>query len=249
MKKLLASIFMLFATLVCSQAIAATETNQEKLNKEAPSTRPDAVIFKVHEVTPVAEDGMVTGCDFTVTLYNRTSVNFRTFTLNLDWKDVVDETIKFDTYVSNIINKEEAEMFKNIVANDKKATTPLNAKITVNAFGADKQISVRSHIDTERCYLMLNNATFSVTPCEMVKVGVSTGGGNTSGEKSNCTNLFELVDTSNPEYFGQFKKISATDEQEQNIQQQKSELSSIDDIIGKIVENMGMADKALTNSK
>ena len=96
---------------------------------------------------------------------------------------------------------------------------------------------------------MLTNANFSVTPCEMVKVGISTGGGNTSGEKSNCTNLFELVDTSNPEYFGLFKKISATDEQEQNVQQQKSELSTIDEIIGKIVENMGMADKSLTNSK
>ena len=96
---------------------------------------------------------------------------------------------------------------------------------------------------------MLTNATFSVTPCEIVKTGISTGGGNTSGEKSNCTNMFELVDTSNPEYFGQFKKISATDEDEQNNEQQKSELSSIDEIIGKIVENMGMADKTLTNSK
>lgn len=249
MKKLLASFIMFFMAFASTQAFASTPSDANKTDAEKPTTRSDAVIFKIHEVEPTMEEGAVVGCDFTVTLYNRTDVNFRTFTLNLDWKDDVDEMFKFNQYISNYIGKEEADLFSNLVNKDEIASKPLSAMVTVNAFGADKQISVRSHVESEKCYLMLTEASFTVSPCEMVRSNVSTNIGDMSGGKSNCSNMFEFVNTSNPEYFGQFKNISATDEASQQQQQQQEELSSIDEIIGRIVENMGMADKTLANSK
>ena len=35
-----------------------------------PTTKSDAVIFKIHDITPVTDNGVVTGCDFLITLYN-----------------------------------------------------------------------------------------------------------------------------------------------------------------------------------
>ena len=60
-----------------------------------------------------------------------------------------------------------------------------------------------------------------------------------------CTPLFQLVDTSNPEYFGQFKNISATELAMRSKDSENRELSDIDLVINKIVENMGASGKTL----
>lgn len=208
------------------------------------TTRSDAVIFKVHDVTPVFEDGIVTGCDFTVTLYNRTSINFRSFNINMAWDDSVDDKFRFDRYLEAFIGADEFEKQKDLVGK-KDEPRPLVTSLTVNAFGSDKQISVRSHVDSDKCYLMLSKADYTVSPCDIARsVDTATGKGLESNE---CTPLFQFVDTSNPEYFGQFKKLSATDLAIQNKISEKSELSDVDEIINKIVENLDTSSSKLTN--
>ena len=94
------AVFLLGAVMAAPTALQAAEKAPAPTAKAAaksgePSTRPDAVIFKIHDIDPVLEDGVVKGCNYMITLYNRTSINFRTFTVNLDWPDVVDERFKF----------------------------------------------------------------------------------------------------------------------------------------------------------
>lgn len=237
-----------FAILLCGVAFSAqaAENVTNKSNKKAdPSTRHDAVIFKVHDIKPTSEDGIVTGCDFSVTLYNRTSINFRNFTLNLAWNDKVDEQFRFNHYMEKFLSKEEFDQQKNFFVDD-LTLKPLQTSVTVNAFGADKQISVHSHVNSEKCYLMLSNAAFSVTPCDIVRnVDIPNMGNNFDSKE--CSALFQFVDTSNPEYFGQFKKMSATELEAQAQAAQTRELSDIDAVIDKIVENLGTSDKTLTN--
>lgn len=218
---------------------------EEKAAAE-PSTRADAVIFKVHDISPVSDEGVVTGCDFTVTLYNRTAINFRTFTINMQWKDAVDERFKFNRYVESVLGADEAAKQKDFLGED-STDKPLQTAITVNAFGADKQISVRSHVNNEKCYLMLSKADFNVSPCDIARSIDTAGSFGVGAENKECTSLFQLVDTSNPEYFGQFKKISATEIAEQSKAAESKELSDIDIVISKIVENLGTSDKTLTN--
>jgi hypothetical protein len=62
-----------------------------------------------------------------------------------------------------------------------------------------------------------------------------------------CTPLFQLVNTSNPEYFGQFKNISATELAMRSQESESRELSDIDLVINKIVENMGVSGKTLAD--
>ena len=179
-------------------------------------------------------------------MYNRTSINFRNFTINLDWEDPVDERFRFDRYAEAVMSQEEFSKYKEVIKedNNKKA---VNTSVTVNAFGADKQISVRSHIDSEKCYLMLSEAQYTVTPCDIVRNVDAMDGMNLSADQKDCTPLFQFVSTKNPEYFGKFKRISLTDQEKQDEITHSQEMSDIDTVIGKIVENMGVSDSTLTN--
>lgn len=234
---------LMFGCVAFASASANAVENKTTTPEKEPTTRSDAVIFKVHDINPVLDDGIVTGCDYTVTLYNRTSINFRSFTINMAWKDVVDDRFKFDRYIETLLSPEEIAQQKQLVSKE-EVSKPLQTTVTVNAFGADKQISVRGHVNNEKCYLMLSNAAFTVSPCDIAR---NVDNINTKGlENKECTALFQLVNTSNPEYFGQFKNTSATEIAAQNQTIQNDELSDIDAVINKIVENLGTSDKTLT---
>ena len=248
MKKVTAFMFLCFMTFASSLSFAAN-VNQDKKTNENSSTRSDAVIFKVHDIVPVTEDGVISRCDFTVTLYNRTNINFRSFTLNLEWKDSVDENFKFDQYVMSYISKDEFAEFKDIVEKDKDSADVLKTQIVVNAFGADKQVSIKSSVNNEKCYLMLSDADFTVSPCETVRTTTLKSLEDLNKGKEECSGFFQLVNTSNPEYFGKFKNISASDEKEQEMESQKNALQSIDELINKVAKNMETATNALTSTK
>lgn len=237
----------ILASLIIGTVIAlpyGANANTDKAKEQ--TTRSDAVIFKVHDVNPVNKDGIVTGCDFTVTLYNRTAINFRNFTINLGWNDVVDERFKFDKYAEAVMSKEDFKKLEKTISEETKVA-PVKTSITVNAFGADKQVSVRSHLDNEKCYLLLNTAEFTVSPCDIARTIEDKKGADVSANQKECTNLFQFVSTNNPEYFGKFKRISQTEEAIQNDIIETQELSDIDSVIGKIVENLGISDSTLTN--
>lgn len=236
---------LLFSTsLLFSGSAKAAATN--KTTPVEPTTRNDAVIFKIHDIVPVSKEGVVTGCDFTVTLYNRTAVNFRNFTLNLNWRDTVDERFKFDSYVKSILG-EGASIQESDLLGEQAAPKPLATAITVNAFGTNKQLSVKSHIDNEKCYLLLTNANYSVAPCDIARNTTSGDKNAVRSDGKECSAMFQLVDTTNPEYFGEFKNVSVTEIAEQNQQIHSQDLTDIDVVISKIVENLGVSDKTLTD--
>ncbi len=223
-----------------SSAVAAAPKN------DTPTTRGDAVIFKVHDIVPVDNNGVVTGCDFTLSLYNRTSINFRNFTLNLNWEDSVDERFHFDRYMATIMKPEDLNKQADALPAEETAK-PLSTAITINAFGANKHLSVKSHIDNEKCYLLLREAKFSVTPCDIARGADNAAAFNLGDKGKECTALFQFVSTDNPEYFGQFKDTSATELALQSQSEQNKELTEVDIVLNKIIENMGISDKTLSN--
>ena len=193
--KFLAAFLLSVAFALPSQVMAADNAPKAKTQakKDAePTTRSDAVIFKIHDIDPVMEEGVVKGCNYMITLYNRTSINFRTFTINLTWDDVVDERFKFDRYVETLLGVEEADKQRSLFSKV-DPVKPVQTSVTVNAFGADKQISLRSYMDSEKCYLMLSDAKFNVTPCDIARSMDTVGSFGVSAEQSNCTDLFQFV--------------------------------------------------------
>ena len=248
-KSLVILASLLFGAMILpsiSYAAPSKEKQTKKVEQDEATTRQDAVIFKVHDISPVDEEGVVVGCDFTVTLYNRTAINFRSFTINLNWTDPIDERFKFDRYVEAVMPKDELDKFKDVMT-DEASIKPVATSVVVNAFGADKQVSVRSHIKSEKCFLMLSEAQYTVTPCDIAR-NIEEGNGFAGINQSNeCTGLFQYVDTKNPEYYGKFKNVSISEAAKQEEIMQHSELADIDTIIGKIVDNMGVSGNTLTN--
>ena len=244
--KKLALLLTMSVALASNIAQAAPSAPKKAVPTNDPTTRSDAVIFKVHDVTPVLEEGVVTGCDYSVTLYNRTSINFRNFTINMNWSDPVDERFRFDRYAEAVMSQDEFNKYKDVIKEDEKSA-PTTASVTVNAFGADKQISIRSHVNSEKCYLMLSDAQYTVTPCDIVRNIDAMDGMKISADQKECTGLFQFVSTKNPEYFGKFKRISLTEQEKQDEITHSQEMSDIDTVIGKIVENLGVSDTTLTN--
>ncbi len=225
---------------------ARTNIQQKKpATTQTHTTSSDAVIFKIHDITPIKENGLITGCDYYITLYNRTAINFRTFTINLDWADNVEDEFKFDRYVEASLGKdaikEQKELFK-----DKYNSSTTKTSSTINAFGVDKQISIKSYIETEKCYLLLKEPKYTISPCEMARNIKTAGAAGLGSKEQTCDSLFEYVGSTNPEYFGDFKKMSLSDQEAINVDLENQELADIDVVIGEIVENMGTSDKTLS---
>ena len=57
---------------------------------------------------------------------------------------------------------------------------------------------------------MLSDAHYTVTPCDIARNTETIGRFGMSADKSDCADLVQFVSTKNPEYFGEFKRISAT---------------------------------------
>ena len=67
------SVLATFLFSVCFVAYAQADSKNSALSANSTNvstTKSDAVIFKIHDITPVADNGIVTGCDFILTLYN-----------------------------------------------------------------------------------------------------------------------------------------------------------------------------------
>ena len=73
-------------TVTSSAALAAdtAETSQE-----------DAILFRIENIKPVAnEDGITEKCSFILTVYNRMAEEITEATMNLKWKDTIEDRYK-----------------------------------------------------------------------------------------------------------------------------------------------------------
>lgn len=172
------------------------------------SGKTDAILFKIHEIQPLKNaEGMVIACNFNATFYNRSPKDISNASLRLSWRDEA---------ISSVISDEKKERAAQepgrIVGNQTSYTervTPaeISATIDLPALKAYKQITLHSKIQADRCFLLLNDATFTVNSCQ-----ASETTGIRGASASNCGGLFNFVSAKNPEYYREFKKISYNDE-------------------------------------
>ena len=61
--------------------------------------------------------------------------------------------------------------------------------------------------------------------------------------------MFEYVDSKNPEYYGEFKNISYTEQERLLSDEKKQDISDIEATYEKIVKNFEKADSIINNIK
>lgn len=207
----------LCSTLTIVLGLSAGMANAQEAQEE--TTKPRAVLFKIHEIKPVINsEGVVTSCDFLVTFYNRTTESFRQAKLNLGWTDDVSGRFLTEEF-------EESQPASNQNNRNSRLPQKNNSEITTTiempSLGSYKQASVQGNVKTEKCFLLLDKLDFQVESCNMIGKEEAENQNtrrqriNAGRNASECASLFQYVDSKNPEYYDEFKNISYSEQERQ----------------------------------
>ncbi len=188
----------------------------------------DNVLFKLQDIVPVKNaDGLVTSCDFGATFYNRSNVELASATLTLVWQDdVVADAI--DQEARN--EREDRRLNKNTSSRYKTSSlSNKDVKLTLKLppLKPHQQVSLKSKVATERCFLLLNDVDIRVSNC---RTSTTSENGNRNSSNSGCQDLFKFVTINNPEYYSEFKEVSDADLQSaeySQLEQKKNDLQSL----------------------
>ncbi|MBS4773035.1 MAG: hypothetical protein KHX55_02020 [Proteobacteria bacterium] len=188
------------------------------------SAAEDTVLFKIHDIVPVKNaDGNVVACDIGATFYNRTANEIKNASLNLVWTDEV---------IGEAITQEERSAKEAQRANRRNvpryntasySSKSIVLKLRLPPLKSYQQVTLKSKVNTDRCFLLLNDMEVDVLNC-----------GNSSGDKksklpvaaqSSCEGLFTYVSPASPEYYNDFQAISVAEQiaQEDTLLQTKKD--------------------------
>lgn len=217
-------------------------------NAQSNDVKEDALLFKIHDITPVKnDDGEVTACDFNTTFYNRSSYTLRTAEVDLGWKDSTINKVVEDE------KKESARNRRGRAISETERTTPidLNTVLEVNSLRPHKQITINSRINTDRCFLLLEDVDFKIKSCNVEGLQDRRGARRTGGglASDGCTRLFKFVSAGDPQYYLEFKEITLSEQDAQLAAQKKEQQSEINNMYTKALGELDAAGAIVTNIK
>ncbi len=161
------------------------------------------ILFKIHDVVPEKNaDGKVLHCNIGATFFNRTNSDVSNMSITLRWEDEV---------VSDMIDMEEREDKEKRrtaprAARSRYSTASFNSKtidlnVKLPPIKSMQQISMKTQVDTDRCFLLLNDMEVAVNNCGTLAMNGKAG-------KDECANIFQYVSPKMPEYYTEFKETS-----------------------------------------
>ena len=236
--------FLAVAPVAAQMSDTATETEGLVSVVE----KQPAVLFKIHDVKPIRNhEGKVTSCEFSATFYNRSENNVNDIVMNLTWKDeAIQKVIQAEKELDQ--KKMREENYNNNGGQfrlpksetEKLSSDALNASLKVPDLKAYRQISIKSTIDTDRCFLMIDNPTFKFGSCKVVNAQSTSVTLQRAGSTA-CDSLFKFVPATDPEYYKEFKKVTFNEEKKAKVQAQKKEQDELKQIYDKTVVNLSRA--------
>lgn len=207
-----------------------------------------AVLFKVHDIKPLKNrDGKITNCEFNITFFNRSNKNVDNATVNLTWKDeaignVIEDEKELAKRKMEMENyNENGGAFAEPVS-ETEGITPvsLTTSIRIPPLQPYRQVSLKSKLASDRCFLMLNDAEFSLENCSAVDPEQSGMTMQSAGAAA-CDNLFRFVSARDPEYYREFKKVSFNEEKKIKQNDRKKEEQELTETYDKAVSNLSKA--------
>lgn len=191
------------------------------------SAADNAVLFKVHDIVPVKNsDGNIVSCDLGATFYNRTGSEIVNSSIELVWHDeVVSDTIDQEqrqAKEAQRLNRGRSISRYNTATYNER---DLNLSLKLPPLKPYQQVTLKSKINTDRCFLLLGDVDVRVANCGTAN-DMSTRPAKTS---PSCENLFLYVSPQNPEYYSEFQAISPDEQKAQEtsqMEQQRKELEA-----------------------
>lgn len=197
---------------------AETSSAAVDAKKKESASENENVLFKIHDIIPEKNsDGKVLYCNIGATFFNRTSADISNASLNLVWDDeVISDTIDQEERAEKEYKRtnSRAERSRYSTAGFTDKVVKLSLKLP--PLKAGQQVSLKTKVLTDRCFLLLNDMDINVSNCGTATMSdkISRGG---------CSNLFHYVSPKMPEYYMEFKQQSL-DEQ---IASEDNELAEI----------------------
>lgn len=176
-----------------------------------------AVLFKVHDIKPLKNrDGKITNCEFNITFFNRSNKNVDNATVNLTWKDeaignVIEDEKELAKRKMEMENyNENGGAFAEPVS-ETEGITPvsLTTSIRIPPLQPYRQVSLKSKLASDRCFLMLNDAEFSLENCSAVDPEQSGMTMQSAGAAA-CDNRFVLFPLAIPNIIVSLRKFLLT---------------------------------------
>ena len=238
----------LYTTLLLACAAIITPVNAEEKVEE--TTKPRAVLFKLHDIKPaVNSEGAVTHCDFLVTFYNRTTESFRNAQIAMGWTDEVSERY-FADEVQPVGEPTRATRTRR--ENQEEKLGSIVTKVDMPSLGSYKQASVKASVKTDKCFLLLDNLEYNVEACNMIgkeEKEKSSRRRAKTAVSSECANLFEYVDSKNPEYYDEFKNVSFSEQERMTGESIKHDVSNLEESYKAAVKNFEKVQDTLGHIK
>lgn len=248
---------ILFSALsmgVCASAFAAA-TPENNAPAEEETTKPRAVLFKIHEIKPVENtEGEITNCDFLVTFYNRTNDSMRQAKLEMGWTDKISERYAIGEDEKTAEEKAPVRTVRDS-RNTQQSLGAVTTTVEMPALGSHKQATVRGSVKTEKCFMLLDSLNYNVASCSIIGKGDNNSADArrnrvaSSRSTGECANLFQYVDSKNPEYYNEFKNISYSEQERLLANEKAQDITEMEESYDKIVKNFEKVNSLIAEIK
>ena len=184
------------------------------------------IIFKIHDVVPEKNaDGKVVYCNIGATFFNRAKTDVANLALSLNWTDdVIGDIIDIEDREEKEKKKDKFKGAKPRYSTSNFTSKSVSVFLKLPRIKVNQQITMKTKVDTDRCFILLNDMDVEVSNCGTLGTGTS--------DRSSCSNYFRYISPKMGEYYTEFKKISLDeqiDEEEKQIVQLQDDVKKLYD--------------------
>ena len=260
-KKLLMSVACAALMLGSVSAQAADDDEENEFSSKIASGE-NVVLFKIHDIKPLRDDvGDIKECEFGLTLYNRSPKTIDAITMDLSWLDesvaeVIDAEYKDE---QEALNKQKlqhsvAKNLKNVQNQPQPKTedfTPkmLNTSIDLPKIKPFRQVTLKSKLKSDRCFLMMKEVDVSFSSCNITDEKPDNvdrrAALNRSQTPNECKSLFRFVSPRDPEYYREFQKVSFNEDAARRQQVRKNDMEEMEKNYNKIIQSVNHVTEVL----
>ncbi|MDD4556860.1 MAG: hypothetical protein PHE89_06010 [Alphaproteobacteria bacterium] len=226
-KKLFLNVLGLALATTISSANAQQAESSAAINDEA-------ILFKIQDINPVKNsDGVITSCDFLAVFFNRTPNTLNGASLELSWQDKsIDELENFDKKNTNKSR------------NTRSIAPKISASIELSSIKSLKQVAVRSRLQSENCFVLMEEVSVQSRSCTMEMV--SSSGGKATKQ---CGKMFLYVAPTDVAYYQEFSSESPAEEAKKALNAREKVREEINASYNETVSEFTKASKLISEIK
>ena len=225
------------AAIVASSAITsdAFAARHPVMNEE--TSQAGAVLFRVENIQPVKDsEGLTNKCSFIVTVFNRMDKEVKEAKMELSVTDSISQKYKVEK--EQVVAVKDKKKIDNIIKKD----------IVLASILPHQQKSFSFEIDTDKCYLLLDNINYNVHSCVTNDEKVDDKYGQAQGVGS-CAKSFNYINSKNPEYYSEFKDVPDSVLEKQVEEEKQSEVAKVNDKFNATIQDLQAISETLDRIK